>query len=77
MTLGSGMDAVIFFAELVDRGIQGSLYVEKGWYCNRSVKLAGKDLREFIKKEYPGVTIEKLNKLEDEVIYTVVADDFS
>ena len=77
MCLDAGMDAVIAFSKLADKGIFGSIHTEKGWYCNRTVIIAGKDLICFVRNTYPNIKFEELNKIDNETIYTIVADDFS
>ena len=77
MELGTGMDSVICFSEMADKGIPGNINVEKGWYCNRDVTIKGNALLEFIKDEYPEKYSEAQTLIDKEVIYLIVADDFS
>lgn len=75
--LGMGMESVIRFSKLADEGIAGCMCVEKGYYCNRDVTMAGDSLLIFIKKEYPEKYSKALEVIEPELVYVVVAKDLS
>ena len=77
MSLGLGLNSVIQFAKLADEGILGSIEMEKSWNCNRAVTIRGKDLLEFIKRIYPYKYSVSIELIKHDVIYTIVADDFS
>lgn len=71
------MESVILFSKLADEGIAGCMCVEKGYYCNRDVTMAGDSLLTFIKKEYPKKYSKALEVIEPELVYVVVAKDLS
>ena len=75
--LGMGMESVIRFSKLADEGIAGCMCVEKDYYCNRDVTMAGDSLLTFIKKEYPEKYSKALEVIEPELVYVVVAKDLS
>ena len=75
--LGVGMESVIRFSKLADEGIAGCMCVEKDYYCNRDVTMAGDSLLAFIKKEYPEKYSKALEVIEPELVYVVVAKDLS
>lgn len=75
--LGMGMESVIRFSKLADEGIAGCLCLEKSYYCNRDVTIAGDSLLTFIKKEYPDKFSKALEVIETELVYVIVAKDLS
>ena len=77
LSLGMGMESVMRFCKLADEGIAGCMDVEKGYYCNRDVTIAGNSLLSFIKKEYPEKYLKALELIEPKLIYVIVAKDLS
>ena len=78
MSLDSGMDSVIKFSDLTDKGINGALRTERSFSCNRDVCISGKNLILFIEKEYPECVNKAINKIENNnTIYTISGIDLS
>ena len=77
MNIGAGTKSVIEFAEFADMGIPGSMLTEKGWNHNRDVTIKGEDLLRFLNEKYPNICSKRLERIEKEKVYTLVADDFS
>ena len=70
--LGAGLNAVVKFYELAEKGIEGANKTELEWGCNVNVEISGKELRRFVYKYYRDAA---LHNLDPDEIYTIIGWD--
>lgn len=77
LMLGKGIFSVIEFSRLVDKKIKGAYDIERSFSCNVDLKIKGKDLKEFIAKEYSRLSREANQIFDDNEIYWICCYDMS